>query len=303
ISELQKAGIKTTLLKGTALIVDYYQDYGIRFMDDFDIFVPVKDAIPGINLIKNLGWKSPEIDSYSFAFKHAMDFQKENKYNLDLHWHIIPHCLKNNDDDDFWSRVILTKINDLSIYTLSPTDHLFHVCIHGSRWHEEISPIRWVADAMIIINLAGDKIDWETLVILAEKRKLVLRLKHGLMLLKELLNAPIPEHILQKLEAIPISQFDLLVYKATTREGGEEKIAPIFWSLILKYYYYLEVKDQHNLILNLLGFPRYLQYAWDLDYLWQVPGYMITKLSKRIYQDLLKLINSAFRLFDYSNSQ
>jgi len=45
------------VLKGTSLIVHYYQDYGVRPMNDFDFLVPTSRAPEAVALLRRLGWQ------------------------------------------------------------------------------------------------------------------------------------------------------------------------------------------------------------------------------------------------------
>ena len=281
LHSLQAAGIDLLLLKGSALTIEYYKDYGLRPMADFDILIRLADVPKTINLLKQLGWSSEPIKlPQGLSVVHSLDFKDKSGKSIDLHWHVLAEGLTENADDDFWNNAILTKFKDLSIFTLNPTDNLLHVCVHGARWNP-VPPIRWVSDAMIIINSCQDTINWEYLLIQAQKRRLVLPLKNTLNLLHDLLNAPVPLSILQRLETSCVSAVEKQEYHVMTR-----KKLPVFGSLIVRYLQYLRSIDSKKISFNILGFLKHLSAVWSVDNLGQFGLILIGKFIRRIGIDI-----------------
>ncbi|HVY55696.1 MAG TPA: nucleotidyltransferase family protein, partial [Thermodesulfobacteriota bacterium] len=58
LSELDARGMPAILVKGTALALLYYPDYGLRPMMDADILVPTSRAREAMEIITALGWRS-----------------------------------------------------------------------------------------------------------------------------------------------------------------------------------------------------------------------------------------------------
>jgi len=81
--------IEVLLLKGTSLILRYYNDFGLRAMGDVDFLVNIKDRKRAFKIIKGLGW-TPNLQGSTWKefikvrFKHSLDFKKENNH-IDLH--------------------------------------------------------------------------------------------------------------------------------------------------------------------------------------------------------------------------
>lgn len=276
-----EAGIQTMLLKGAALTLNYSRDYGLRPMSDCDILVPTADALPAMKLLRELGWEAyAEKQETYIDLMHAMPFKKDQVGGgIDLHWHVLHQCLQENADEDFWKGAISVKIDDLSTHVLNPTDQLFHVCVHG--WHGDVFPtIRWVADAMTVINSSPDAIDWHRLVAQAEKRQLVLRLKDTLPILRDLLDAPVPLSILQDIEKLPIAAIERLEYNSSPG-----RLMRGFGSLPMIYTSYLR-RSMNDGGFNFLRFARYLQYYLGLEHLWQLPLDVIKRGIRRIWIDI-----------------
>ncbi|MGH9550387.1 MAG: nucleotidyltransferase domain-containing protein, partial [Terriglobales bacterium] len=190
---LKAAGIELMLLKGAALCVSHYEDSGMRPMCDIDILVPTAKSREATAVLSTLGCTP------LFKAVHAQSFRTPDGVELDLHWHALLEFSQENSDDYFWAKARAATIYNLAVLIPDSTDALFHVCIHGLKWNE-IPPIRWIADAQVILR-AESTIDWHRLLRLAKRHRLMLRLKESLQYLKRLLHAPIPEEILAELEA------------------------------------------------------------------------------------------------------
>lgn len=149
------ADIQTLILKGAALTVLTYKDYGLRPMNDFDVLIRMEDVLPAIGLLQRLGWAAmdfePTEEYISVSYSHG--FKNGKGQEFDLHWHVLSQSREINADDDFREGTITAIIHDVATHALNPTDQLLHICVHGARWNYT-PPFRWVADAMSILNSA-----------------------------------------------------------------------------------------------------------------------------------------------------
>ena len=285
LRSFHNAGIQTMILKGAALTLLHYRDYGLRPLGDFDVLVHTEQASAAINLLSRLGW-TPELrpleaftETYISVTK-AYHFADPAGRVLDLHWHLLPECCYANADDDFWDGAILTKIHDVPTHALNPSDQLLHACVHGARWNP-VPPFRWVADAMMIMNTSQPEIDWNRLIAHAQKRRLILPLGDTLSYLRDVLDAPIPPAVLQSLWNMPTSKIERIEYEARTRPS--ELVGPMR-GLWFHYLRYSRLVSDGSLQHKLVGFPIVLQHIWGADHLWQVPFYAIFKGMRRIWK-------------------
>jgi hypothetical protein len=168
---LQEAEIPTLLLKGAALITLYYQNQGLRPMSDFDLLVPKAKIPQAIDILQALEWLPETIPD--FSNHHAHTFKNQGQ-ELDLHWSFIPESIAHPQAEDIWQRAIPCPLPALA---LSPTDQLFHICVHGFQWNPMPS-LRWVADAIVLLK-HQPQLDWNRLIDLAICYELVLPLKVG----------------------------------------------------------------------------------------------------------------------------
>ncbi|MFC1488446.1 nucleotidyltransferase family protein [Thermodesulfobacteriota bacterium] len=292
LNAFHNAGIRTMVLKGAALTVLHYRDYGLRPMADFDLLVPTEQALAAIDLLVDLGWKPIDKSLKTIAkslfhkTRHAEGFKDANGSELDLHWHVLIECLKPNSDIDFWNDAMEMKIKNIATRALSVTDQLFHICVHGGKYCD-VSPIRWIADAIMILNTSRSDIDWDRLIVQAEKRRLVLPIKETLSYLKNKFDASIPQVIIENLNKIPVSKMERLEYKTFTQPlfslpGGS--FLPGNWFIYLRCS---KLNDNSLIQPKFLGYPKFLQHFYGKDHLWQVPFYAAFKVFQRIWRTTL----------------
>ena len=267
-------GIKVMVLKGVALTLLYYRDYGLRPMDDFDVLIHEKDVTKAINILRNLHWKPwqrlPKVLTPEYlSSTKGCAFNNNRGEGLDLHWHVLLESCYQDADKDFWDGAVQTRSRDFSVDALNPTDQLLHACVHGSM-RNTVPTIRWVADAAFIIGTSQSEIDWDRLTAQASKHRLILPLKDTLHYLQDLLSLPIPPVVLQNMQAMPVSKTERLENTIRTRY-------PVFIVLVMKEWFcYLrnaQLASGTMLHPQIIGFPKFLQHSLYLNHLWQVPFY------------------------------
>jgi len=295
---LHDAGIQTMILKGAALTVLIYKNYSVRPMADIDILVPISQISLTINLLKDAGW-TPTTDSIdgNLRYQHSMQFRDQFGKELDLHWHPFFESCGNNSDRDFWERSVSIQLADVSTLALNPTDTLLHVVVHGAMWNPE-PPIRWIADAMSLINSSDKEIEWTRFINQAEKHKVVLRVKEALHYLQDKFQACIPMSIMDKINQIPISFTERLEYRYP-RETPDT-ISNTFVGKLLGGFprylvIYLRLTNSTGLLRKITGLPRYLQYRLHAKSLHALFFYLISRnirITKNKLSSRLRANNS-----------
>ena len=85
IVALRQSGIDVMPLKGAALTLSYYKDYGLRPLGDFDLMVRFRDVAAAFELLAENGWK-PEFPMQGklrqniFKYIHAEHFVNSSDY-------------------------------------------------------------------------------------------------------------------------------------------------------------------------------------------------------------------------------
>jgi hypothetical protein len=249
------AGIPTIVLKGPALIELYYGDIGVRPMSDIDVLVPPEHSDAACRLLLRSGWteKTGVPLTTLRVTHHAGTFVGEGGRELDLHWSAMQ---KQASDDAFWALARPIDVHGVPTLALSPTDQLLHVVVHGTG--RFAAPVRWVADAMTILECAGDQIAWSRLADEAIARGMALRLASGLRYLERTFHTPVPQATITRLGAAHVTLSEWLAHLALThppRHGGD----------------YVDFWDRWRQV-RALGLPgampanylQYVQWQWNL---------------------------------------
>lgn len=287
LKAFEEAGIPTLTLKGVALIHSYYHESALRPMEDADVLVPTAKAFESMALLKKLGWQSrffaePET---RITIIHSTPFKNDDGHQIDLHWHLFWECFNADDDSDYWKHADQIELNGAPTAVLNPTHQLLHTCWHGARWNE-VPPIRWVADAMMILEAAHSEIDWQELVEKARRHHISLPLHDSFRYLKQLLDAPIPDSVVRELAEIPTSTLEQEGYAVMVNP----RLAPSTAKIVrLLYFDYLWLRSSTASHSRFMTFAKFLQAKWQLQSLWQVPIYMPLRFLKRGFRDVFRL--------------
>jgi hypothetical protein len=196
----REAGIRWLALKGVALALRHYADFGLRAMSDVDILIEAKDLGRAAVLLKQAGYRADE-DATIEAIerqarvRHAWQFFGELDRNFDLHWRPVNRCYSPDVTKSFWEEAEAVRFGDREILVPSPSHQLFHVCVHGLQW-DWTRKIRWIADALSVL---GEPVNWERVCALAAWSSMNFRLAEALRLLRDRFQAPIPPDLPERL--------------------------------------------------------------------------------------------------------
>ena len=274
------AGIPTILLKGAALVLQYYGDYGLRSMEDFDILVPPDQARRAVAVLRDLGF-TPQWDNRPdeevLTTRHGWDFQNDAGWLVDLHWYVFHDQTDPEPDVEFWNAAVPRIVGGIPTATLNPADQLLHVIVHGTAWVPEPS-VRWVPDAMAILR--SGELDWARLLTQARRRGYTLLLRMTLPYLRETLGAPVPLRVCQELKTAPVSRAERITYAAKSRPP--ERWGP-WLALCMAYLDFASATSSSGGRLpHIAALPRYLQRRWGAQSVWHVPVAAAYRLVRRI---------------------
>jgi len=135
LSMLPARGVDIVLLKGAALVARHYHDAGLRPMSDFDFLVRPEKARQAVEYVLASGWRLQDttmsLDQF-FRLSHSGCFVNERGQQIDLHWFALAEGQQPDADADFWAHTSRASLAGVAVRCLSPTDLLFHVCVHGA---------------------------------------------------------------------------------------------------------------------------------------------------------------------------
>jgi hypothetical protein len=264
--------IQTLMLKGAALTMLYYKDYGLRPMNDIDVLIRMEKVLPAIKMLQKLGWTpvyfAPTEEYISVSHSHG--FRNSAGQEFDLHWHVLSQSRETNADVDFWEGAITADFHGIATHALNPADQLLHVCIHGARWNYT-PPFRWVADAMSILNAPQSKFDWNRLIAQSRKRRLILPMRESLNYLRNLVDAPVPTEIVRIINDLPIPGIERIEYRVNMSPPSRRIAGIDLWCQ------HSRLMGDKNLFYKLIRFPEFLGRIWGQS-LWKLPFYAMSKV-------------------------
>lgn len=298
--------IRTLVLKGAALIQDYYPDPSLRPMNDFDLLVPHSQARAAIDLLNRHGWHTGQVDTetideHYLFIRHGQSFsgnvhqksETEGWTHVDLHWYALHAAMDFRLDEQLWAHAQPITIHGASTLVLCPTDQLIHICVHGAAWAPIPPPLRWIADAVMILRTAGPHIDWDRVCRLARNHPITLSLSAALGYLQNHILphtdtlSPIPPSVLKELDSAPISAAEKQFFQTATRRSTRFGKLPNLWTRYRDYRARFETtppSHRPSRRLNLIQFISIQNNQPD-----DVPG-VIQWAANRSFQRLRRMI-------------
>lgn len=272
------ASVDVIALKGVALAYGFYPNPGVRPMDDLDILVRPSQTATAVEVLKRHAWSAPVADPVTHLIVvNGTEFLDPSGDRLDLHAHLLPVGLRSDRDALRWQRAVTASAEGQSFQILDATDQLLQVCIHGAL---SIPPaIRWVADALAILEHGGTVIDWPRLVADAEEEGYGPTLENRLRVLVALFDVPIPEQVLSGMAAIKRPLAARVSFRLST--GPQYFLVGGLLQRRAEFGRWKRGPGRGN-----TTFRRYLQLVWDLGDSREMPRNVVSKAAKRVRSDL-----------------
>jgi hypothetical protein len=289
IQALRQAGIDVMLLKGAALTLNYYQDYGLRPMDDLDLMVRVTDVALAIEVLANNGWNS-KISRQGKLIKNALKYGLEEHFKdssglvLDVHWHLSPLCVDPTVNSTFWSDSITAKFDTVDVLLLNPADQLLHICLHGLIWSKNPG-IRWIPDSLAILGKAPE-LNWNRLLLQVQERKVAPFMRSALNYLANKFDASIPIDVLREMNVLTVTSHEAKEFILNTewRSYHTTNLGNHFSILrtmrVLSYTYRRIAADAklHGYNVSIM---EYLCAYYRKEDVWQLLSYIVYRFGKR----------------------
>lgn len=263
LAMFHKAGISTLLLKGAALTLLHYRDFGLRPMQDLDILVPEERALDAASLLEGQGWSRNTLPAVSLgkfflSYRHSADFTRQTQERIDLHWHVLFRACYREADQPFWEASVPVEFDGNSTRALCATDQLLHSCVHGVTW-DYVPPLRWVVDACCVLE--SSPVDWQRLLRIAAICRVIPPLRDALRYLVDTVGAPVPNEVIQKLQSTPVTPMEQLEYQFYLKELGSPGVGQTVRALYPQYQRAMRGK---GLLQRIAGIPLFLQHYWGL---------------------------------------
>lgn len=200
-------GIAVLPLKGPALAELLYPDPLLRTFSDLDLLVREQDVPASLRVLAREGYTlSPHLARLPFRALMRLDFQlllhHPRKAPVDLQWDTAPTDFPFSFDPEIlWRSRTSISIDGRQVPSLCPETLLLYLCVHGTKhlW----SRLQWLGDLARLVAIPPN---WAGVSKLAAEAGCERPLLLGLLLARDLLDAPVPEEIVAQARAQPIVQ-------------------------------------------------------------------------------------------------
>jgi hypothetical protein len=265
LGALARAEIRTVVLDGSALVTLYYRDQGARAIDSIAVLISPDDIPAAARVFAREGWGSAKLVHLSRPGPYTSQARLLGAGRpVDLLWDPFPEGCTPDIRHGFWVNAEPAEIAGIASQVLAPTDELLRICVRAARW-EELPPFRRLADALLLLRAVGPRVDWTRLVNQARRARVVLPVLASLSLLREVLDAPVPDDSLRRLEAEPAGAGEWLEQRL--REAPRPRLGRLP-DLLFRYRRLAAPEGSGT---RRPGLARYLQGAWGVRWAWQLP--------------------------------
>jgi len=214
---LVSAGIPVLFIKGAAMIAINSGRVGARPIADADILIPETDAERAVALLMAAGYDAKP--GYGMAppagLMHAWACKSPKGSELDVHWWAFKTA---GDDTSMFETAREATILGRPVLIPSVTESLVHVVANAFVSPTGGSPLRWIADALLLLEIDGGTIDWDALVVRTSRPGLTLRLASGLDFLAREFGAPVPADVVTVLRRRRVSWQERGAYWAAVND-------------------------------------------------------------------------------------
>lgn len=208
---LNSHNIPAIPFKGPILATVAYGDLSLRQFVDLDIVIHKKDAarikqlmlVDGYQQVSHIAPSKAYEAIYLRAACEYNFFREDRKVAVEPHWGFAPARLGITwNPETLWQRLETASIAGNQLPTFSPEDLLLIMCINGVKDHWcSFKPICDIA--AITCNC---QIDWNILLQRTQQIGCQRILFWGLNLAYLMLNSPIPDSVLQRIQADQVCQ-------------------------------------------------------------------------------------------------
>jgi Uncharacterised nucleotidyltransferase len=281
LAAFRSSGIPTLVLKGVPLVLEYYHSAAVRPMADVDIMVPLSHVLAADGVLKGLGFKRHDGGrpiSGHMRFSWELEYLRgDDLCRIDLHWGSLPG---QDDEADaaYWRTAHGVALGGSDILVPDATRMLFHTIAHGVHWNP-VPPVRWIADAMVILRSPNTRFAWSELVELAIRQQFAQRLHLGLLFLKLQFDAPVPTSVIEDLRRSGVSWLEAINNVCNVQNNRPDKASGRFLAMFGKY---CRIFWNRNPIAFVGGFLDALQFSRSLSSRWHLLLFVARKAPEKI---------------------
>lgn len=278
IGNLEQAGIKTMLLKGLGMYVRGDMEIGSRHFYHADILIPYSQIANALSILNQYGWRQAyEISKKVYSiFGNNIAISQGTDLEVDLHWNIYFYRSGVNPDV-FWDRAMPISFAHVKTNVMDPGDNLMFTCYHGACWNFNNLYLDWVLDAVLLLQLYQDQIDWERMINQAGLLNVGYTIWNAYRYINQEFDTQIPKAIIDDLQSIGENEHEI-------KEFGIKEKAPtlIFTAMKMHALNYLYFSDHLSAWEKVWKFPRFIQSIMQVNRIIDIPIALIKMAINKI---------------------
>jgi len=202
LDRFEAAGISVAPLKGPMLAETLYPDPAWRPFSDLDLLVRERDVAGALQVLDREGYRlAPHMARLplrtAMRLGGGLILRADRGGQADLQWETAPADYPFRFDAEvLWRSLRPARMAGREVAALSPECLMLYLCVHGAKhmW----SRLMWLGD---VARLAAKGPDWEAVLALAAETRCERPVLLGLLLAHELLEAPVPDAIVERARA------------------------------------------------------------------------------------------------------
>ncbi|BDA72004.1 hypothetical protein RIVM261_005030 [Rivularia sp. IAM M-261] len=184
--------------KGPLLATSVYDNLSLRYISDLDILVSKENFQKAADLLLAQGYKYSEEANVRWESHFIKD---DGIHNIDLHSEIIPqHLACSINENYWWENTQPFSFAGLTVPNLLPEAMFFLICLNGNK--ECWKHLNRICDVAEIIR-AYPQMNWQEIFQKADTLGCKRLISLALFLAKDLLQAPVPEAVLEQIQMYP----------------------------------------------------------------------------------------------------
>jgi hypothetical protein len=232
-----------------------------------------------IEILQRHGWR-PE-DGFMLSDpaiqpkKHSQLFIDASGTECDLHWTPLSAATWPGAELPFWEHSEFLAVRDQVVRVLSPTDQLFHIVVHGGYFNR-FPPIRWIADACMILQKEQNRIDWPRLAALGKTYSTTTLLKNGLLYLANEFEGLIPPEVVKEISREQPGWREKIEQKALSRQIPDYRIDFLFMKAWMRH---CQKMPNRTLTARIIAFPTFLKVYLAIKRWQDVPSFICQRLG------------------------
>jgi hypothetical protein len=169
IGPLHGVGLEPLVFKGPAL-VGRYPAPGLRPMDDVDVILPERQHQVGLDALIRAGW-TPVTDRMGPHYDAYLVHPEVPDLPLELHWELTAWRERANNlrASSLWKQRRPVEMAGVSAYGLPPEHELVALAAHAGKPFHHFNRLVWSVDIAVVVQAAGDTLDWDLVDQLAKR--------------------------------------------------------------------------------------------------------------------------------------